>query len=94
MGIQSLGNNTFTITDGQLIVQGPDLNAATAIAKKLALGEAKLGDVQGKQVLVFVAWPREGSTPQPETPKQQPATPQTVQQAVMFIVFSFYYLDH
>ena len=34
VGIQSLGNNTVTIKDGQLIVQGPDHEAATFIAKK------------------------------------------------------------
>ena len=54
VGIQSLGNNTVTIKDGQLIVQGPDHDAATAIAKQLASGQAKLGNVGGKQVLVIL----------------------------------------
>ena len=51
-GIESLGKNTVIIKDGQLIVQGPNQADATAIARKLASGEAKLGNVAGKQVLV------------------------------------------
>ena len=54
VGIQSLGSNTVTIKDRQLIVQGPDLEAATGIAKKLASEEAKIGNVNGKQVLVMM----------------------------------------
>ena len=36
--------------DGQLIVQGPDHEAATAIARQLASGQAKLANLGGKQV--------------------------------------------
>ena len=55
IGIQSLGKYTATINDGQLIVQGPIHTEATAIARKLATGEAKLGNVGGKQVLVILS---------------------------------------
>ena len=54
VSIQSLGNNTVTIKDGQLIVRGPDHTEATAIAKQLATGQANLGNVGGKQVLVML----------------------------------------
>ena len=54
VGIQSLGANTVTIKDGQLIVRGPDHTEATAIAKQLATGQANLGNVGGKQVLVML----------------------------------------
>ena len=64
VGIQSLGDNTVTIKDGQLIVQGPDHDAATAIAKQLASGQAKLGNVGGKQVLVILGQ-EEDATPGP-----------------------------
>ena len=38
------------LQDGQLIVQGPDHEAATAIARQLASGQAKLANLGGKQV--------------------------------------------
>ena len=38
--IQSLGENTVTIKDNQLIVQGPDHAQATTIAKQLSSGQA------------------------------------------------------
>ena len=54
VGVQSLGNNTVTIKDRKLIVQGPDHAEATAIARKLVSDEAKLGSVGGQQVLVML----------------------------------------
>ena len=53
VGIQSLGQNTITVKDGQLIVQGPDHEAATNIARHLASGQAKLAHINGKQVLLI-----------------------------------------
>ena len=53
-GVQSLGNNTATIKDGQLMVQGTNQAEAFAIARKLAAGEAGLGSMGGKQVLVML----------------------------------------
>jgi len=73
VGIQSLGSNTVTIKDGQLIVQGPDHAAATAIARQLSTGQAKLGNVGGKQVLVIIA-PDEPAPP-PEPPKEPTPPP-------------------
>ena len=78
VGIQSLGNNTVTIKDGQLIVQGPDHEAATGIAKKLASGEAKLGNVNGKQVLVMLGQeetPAPAPAPAPAPPPKAPTPP-------------------
>jgi len=81
VGIQSLGNNTVTIKDGQLIVQGPDHAEATAIARKLAAGEAKLGNVGGKQVLVMLGAQEEPApaqpapAPAPVEPPEPPAPP-------------------
>ena len=54
VGIQSLGANTVTIKDGQLIVQGPDHAAATNIAKLLSTGAAKLANLNGKQVMLVL----------------------------------------
>ena len=71
VGIQSLGTNTVTIKDGQLIVQGPDYAAATQIAKLLSSGTAKLANLNGKQVLLTTA-------PAKEQPaKEQPAEVET-----------------
>merc|ERR1719187_1465292 len=74
VGIQSLGANTVTIKDGQLIVQGPDHDAATAIARQLSTGQAKLGNVGGKQVLVIIA-PEEQAPPPPPEPPKEPTPP-------------------
>jgi len=74
VGIQSLGANTVTIKDGQLIVQGPDHAAATAIARQLSTGQAKLGNVGGKQVLVIIA-PEEQAPPPPPEPPKEPTPP-------------------
>lgn len=74
VGIQSLGSNTVTIKDGQLIVQGPDHAAATAIARQLSTGQAKLGNVGGKQVLVIIA-PEEQAPPPPPEPPREPTPP-------------------
>ena len=76
VGIQSLGNNTVTIKDGRLIVQGPDHAEATAIAKQLATGQAKLGNVGGKQVLVMLGGQEESApVPAPTEPPEPPAPP-------------------
>ena len=53
VGVQSQGNNTVTIKDGKLFVTGPDHDVSTAIAIQLASGQAKLGNVGEKQVLVI-----------------------------------------
>jgi hypothetical protein len=36
--------------NGQLVVEGPDGKAATAIANQLSTGQAKLANIGGKQV--------------------------------------------
>jgi len=63
VGIQSLGQNTVTIKDGQLMVQGPDHAAATAIARQLSSGAARLASLGGKQVLLSTT-PAAGTNPQ------------------------------
>jgi len=75
VGIQSLGANTVTIKDGQLIVQGPDHAAATAIARQLSTGQAKLGNVGGKQVLVIIAPEEQAPPPPPPEPPKEPTPP-------------------
>ena len=52
--VESLGNCTVTFKDRQVIVKGPDREAAKDIAKKLASREVKLGKDKGngKQVLL------------------------------------------
>ena len=75
VGIQSLGANTVTIKEHQLIVKGPDHGAATAIARQLSTGQAKLGNVGGKQVLLIIA-PEEQAPPPPSSePPKEPTTP-------------------
>ena len=75
IGIKSLGNNTVTIKDGQLIVQGPDHEEATAVAKQLASGQAKLGNVAGKQVLVMLQQEEPAPPPVPVEPPKPPKPP-------------------
>merc|ERR1719450_1079005 len=84
VGIQSLGANTVTIKDGQLIVQGPDHDAATAIAKQLASGQAKLGNVGGKQVLVILGQEEVAPAPveAPKPPTPPPPAPVLQQQVL------------
>ena len=74
VGIQSLGSNTVNIKDGQLIVQGPDHAAATAIARQLASGQAKLGNVGGKQVLVILGQEEPAPAPAPAEPPKPPTS--------------------
>ena len=76
IGIQSLGNNTVTIKDSKLIVQGQNKDEATDIARKIANGEAKLGNVCGKQVLVLLGGQEEADLAQPalEEPPYSPAS--------------------
>ena len=72
VGIQSLGANTVTIKDGQLIVQGPDHAAATQIAQLLSTGAAKLANLNGKQVLLTTAPAKAGQQAAPITPVAPP----------------------
>ena len=48
--IKKIFHISYRLQDGQLIVQGPDHEAATAIARQLASGQAKLANLGGKQV--------------------------------------------
>jgi hypothetical protein len=43
------------VQNGQLVVEGPDGKAATAIATQLSTGQAKLANINGKQVTDFTA---------------------------------------
>merc|ERR1719447_1275035 len=74
VGIQSLGANTVTIKDGQLIVQGPDHAHATQIAQLLSTGAAKLANLNGKQVLLTTA-PAKAGQQQAATTPVAPAPP-------------------
>jgi hypothetical protein len=77
VGIQSLGANTVTIKGPNLLtVQGPDHATVTAIARQLSTGQAKLGNVEGKQVLVIIA-PEEqaAAPPDPPAPPREPTPP-------------------
>ena len=76
VGIQSLGQNTITVNNGQLIVQGPDHEAATNIARQLASGQAKLANIGGKQVLLITNPNQQagGTTGPPNTTAQQQST--------------------
>ena len=79
IGIQSLGNNNVTIKESQLIVQGQNKAEAADIARKIAAGEAKLGNVCGKQVLVMLGGQEEAALAQPalDEPPYSPA-PSTI----------------
>merc|ERR1719422_984150 len=72
VGIQSLGANTVTIKDGQLIVQGPDHAHATQIAQLLSTGAAKLANLNGKQVLLTTAPAKAGQQSTGATPTAPP----------------------
>ena len=63
--VQSLGKNTVTTQGRQVIVKGPDREAARSIAKMLASKEAKLGNVKGKQVLLVPFQSRPAPAPAP-----------------------------
>jgi hypothetical protein len=81
VGVQSLGSTTVTVVkDGQLVVQGPDQAAATRVAKLLSTGAAKLGSLNGKQILLLAAaTPQEvgktGTGKVETTPVPGPANP-------------------
>merc|ERR1719462_566355 len=86
VGIQSLGDITVTIKNGQLIVQGPDHAAATQIVQLLSTGVAKLANLNGKQVLVTNAealrsQQQTGATsqePTPPGPTREPSSPESL----------------
>ena len=69
--VKSLGQNTVTYRNGQMIVSGPDVTQAQEIAKQLASGQARLATLGGKQVLVSTTNPTPGST----VAKAAPSTP-------------------
>ena len=52
---RSLGSTTVTRKEGKIIVAGPDQAAAKRVASQLASGQAKLGSMGGKQVLIIVS---------------------------------------
>ena len=71
-----------------MIVQGPDHEAATNIARQLASGQAKLANLGGKQVLLITnpqqqakaATATDGQQQQQQQPAAQPTVqPQTTQ---------------
>ena len=89
----------YFIQDGQLIVQGPDHEAATNIARQLASGQAKLANLGGKQVLLITnpqqqakaATATDGQQQQQQQPAVQPQTtqpqqPQTTSQLPRYAV--------
>ena len=67
-----------------MIVQGPDHEAATNIARQLASGQAKLANLGGKQVLLITnpqqqAKAATATDGQQQQQQQQPAAQPTVQ---------------
>ena len=52
MEVKPLGQNSVTFKGTQMIVSGPDMAQAQAIAKQLSTGQARLASYNGKQVLI------------------------------------------
>ena len=52
MEVKPLGPNSVTFKGTQMIVSGPDMAQAQAIAKQLSSGQARLASYNGKQVLI------------------------------------------
>ena len=52
MEVKPLGQNSVTFKGTQMIVSGPDMAQAQAIAKQLSSGQARLASYNGKQVLI------------------------------------------
>ncbi len=50
--VKTLGANTVTFKGQQMIVSGPDVAQAQAIANQLSTGQARLATLGGKQVLI------------------------------------------
>ena len=50
--VNSLGQNTVTLKDNQMIVSGPDFDEAQVIAKQLSSGASRLATLNGRQVLI------------------------------------------
>jgi len=51
-GLKSLGDNHVSIVDGQVTVKGPDEKEAVRISELLISGQAEIGTIEGKQVLI------------------------------------------
>ena len=50
--IKPLGQNSVTFKGTQMIVSGPDMAQAKAIAKELSTGQGRLASYNGEQVLI------------------------------------------
>ena len=50
--VKTLGQNVVSFKGNQMIVSGPDVEQAQAIAKQLSSGQARLATMNGKQVLI------------------------------------------
>ena len=77
----------MTIKDGQLTVQGPDLASATAISKQLSSGQAKLGNIGGKQVLALIA-PHTPHTQADPSPAESSPSPSNINESQSGLVNS------
>ena len=75
--VKSLGQNTVTIRNGQMIVSGPDMDQAQAIAKQLASGQARLATLGNKQVLVSTKVAAGGATNPTNNTPANPVSAQT-----------------
>ena len=69
MEVKPLGQNSVTFKGTQMIVSGPDMAQAQAIAKQLSTGQARLASYNGKQVLISTTT----AQPAPGTPTVSPA---------------------
>jgi nucleosome-remodeling factor subunit BPTF len=72
--VKTLGQTVVSFKGNQMIVQGPDIAQAQAIAKQLATGTARLAMLNGKQVLI-------STTPAPVQQQVQPSPQQQLLQA-------------
>jgi len=77
-GVKSLGNNHISVIDGQFTVKGPDEKEAADIAELLISGQAKVGTVEGKQVLILFAQNEKTAVVESPSMDQSPAKQQSV----------------
>ena len=52
VNVKPLGNNVVTFKGNQMIVSGPNVAEAQAVAKQLSSGAARLANLNGKQVQI------------------------------------------
>ena len=70
MEVKSLGQNSVTFKETQMIVSGPNMAQVQAITMQLSTGQARLASYNGKQVLILLTT-AQPAAPEPRKPPVQ-----------------------